>query len=181
MSADRAGPGRRGQFVLLAAGVIAIGLLPVVFASLQLGYAGDVAAGGEDDDALADARRHLALAVHRAGYGVPANATWAERRGAAARVRDRLAEPIGTLERSDLAGGTVVRVSGNASAARAWAGSACPGGPDRQFGPCEAIGPVVVQERAGRTHVLAVVFDVQVTGRDRTTLATFRLRVVPRG
>ena len=49
----------------------------------------------------------------------------------------------------------------------------CPGGPNRDFGPCEATDGVVVQERAGETVVLAVAFDVRVTterGWSRSTL-----------
>ena len=68
------------------------------------------------------------------------------------------------------------RVTYNASAASDWAATNCPGGPGRQFGPCEVDRGVVVQERAGRTHVLAVALDVTVTTERGTYAVTL---VVP--
>jgi hypothetical protein len=61
--------------------------------------------------------------------------------------------------------GTVYGVLYNRSAARAWAAAHCSEtrGPNRQFGACNASRGVVVQSRDGRTHVLAVAFDVRVT------------------
>lgn len=170
----------RGQFVLLAAGLIAVGLVPVLFASLQLSYAGDLDALSAEDDPIIDARGHLEPAVNRAGGGIADNYTWPERRSAARAVSTRLDRAFGALERSDLADGTVYAVEPNATAAAAWADSNCPRGPNRRFGECEAWGAVVVQERAGLAHVLGVALDVTVTGRERTVRATLRVWVVAR-
>jgi len=71
-----------------------------------------------------------------------------------------------------------VTVSPNATRAGAWATKNCPGGPARKFGPCERDGGLVVQERAGRTHVLAFAVDVTVT-TDDTERATTMVLIVP--
>ncbi|WP_224447668.1 DUF7261 family protein [Haloprofundus salilacus] len=42
-----------------------------------------------------------------------------------------------------------------------WAETNCPRGPNREFGPCESFGGVVVQERAGDAVVVAVSLDVR--------------------
>ena len=43
------------------------------------------------------------------------------------------------------------------------------GRPRGEFGPCEADRGVVVQERVGRTHVVAAGFDVVVVTQDGET------------
>ena len=70
------------------------------------------------------------------------------------------------------------RSASNASAATDWAATNCPGGSGRRFGPCEADRGVVVQERAGRTHVLAVAVDVTVTTERGTYAVTLVVPVV---
>jgi hypothetical protein len=88
-----------------------------------------------------------------------------------AAVREGLQPTLESLNRSALARTTVVQVTYNASLATAWRARNCPSGPARQFGPCGADRGVVVQERAGKTHVLAVAFDVRVVGADSRVVA----------
>ncbi len=167
----------RGQFVLLAAAALAVALVPMTLAYLQLGYHDDVGASGVDEDPLREAERLLDRAVADAVEGVPADHAWSNRTGAVTAVRDRIRSDLSTLGRSRVDEGTVYDVTYNDSRATGWKSDNCPSGPDRQFGPCRVDRGVVVQERAGRTHVLAVAFDVQVTTADGWWRATLVVRV----
>ena len=163
----------RGQLVLVAAAALAVALAPVVLAYLQLGYHADVTASADHDDPAENAGRYLERAVHEAAAGVQAEHDWRARADAVRTVRDRLDPRQERLSESRVESGTVYRTAYNDSAAAAWASDRCPSGPDRQFGDCEARRGVVVQDRAGRTHVLAVALDVSVTtdrGRTEVTL-----------
>lgn len=163
---------RRGQVVLLAALVLVVALVPMVLAYLQLGYDGDVhATVGADPGA--EGERLLDRAVQDATAGIARSYDWSERDEAVRTVRDRLDSPLRTLERSRLEDGLAYDVAYDDSRSQDWANDNCPGGPDREFGPCEAIDGVVVQNRAGGTHVLAVAFDLVVTTPDgRITVRT---------
>lgn len=154
----------RGQLVLLAAVAIALALVPMLFAYLQLGYHPDVADAHADH--ASDVERTLERALVEAADGIPANHTWSDRDGAVTTVRDRLAPTLSSLNRSALARGTAIQVSLNESRAATRANETCPGGAGRQFGDCAADRGIVVQDRTGETHVLAAAFDVHVTGRD---------------
>lgn len=169
---------RRGQIVLVAAIFIAVALVPIVFAYLQLGYVGDVEASGEHTAPVMNAERLLGHAVHEAGTNASAEYEWNRRDDAVIEVRDRLQAGIGALERSRIAEGGVYHVSYNDSAAAAWSTTHCPSGPARQFGPCETDRGVVVQERAGETHVLAVAFDVTSTTERGQIEATMLITVI---
>lgn len=167
---------RRAQLVLSAAVVIVVALVPIVLASLQLGYHADVDASGEYEDPSGDALAALERAVHAATADVPASFAWTERDAAATAVRDRLADHADAIESARIAGGTAHAVSANATAATAHAATSCPSGPDRQFGDCEGDGGLVLQERAGRTHVPAVALDVTTTTARGETHVTAILR-----
>jgi hypothetical protein len=158
--------GERAQLVLAAAALVAIALAPVVVAYLQLGFHADVTASAEYDAPDRNAERVLSRAVHDAATDVPADFAWDEREAAVAGVRSALEPRLDALRSSRVESGTVYQVGYNQSAAEAWSDANCPGGPNRQFGTCEARQGVVVQERAGQTHVLAVAFDVRVTSED---------------
>jgi len=158
----RRGDGR-GQLVLVAAAALAIALAPVVLAYLQLGYHADVAAGADYDAPAENAERYLDRAVHEAAVDVPGEYAWSERADAVDAVRGRLDPKRRALAGARVESGTAYRTRYDRSAASAWAAAHCPGGPDRRFGGCEARRGVVVQERAGRTHVLAVALSVTVT------------------
>ncbi|HMB51521.1 MAG TPA: hypothetical protein VKM69_12750, partial [Natronoarchaeum rubrum] len=89
-----------------------------------------------------------------------------------AAVENRLDPRLETLRTSGLREGVVHGIEYNETAAQAWAAEDCPGGPDRQFGDCEAIGGVVVQDRGGRTHALGVAVDLRVTSDRGTSRST---------
>lgn len=165
---------QRAQLVLAAAAVVAVALAPVVVAYLQLGYHADVTASEEFDAPDRNAERVLERAVHDAAADVPAEYAWDEREQAVDAVRADLEPRLDALRSSRVESGTVYQVEYNQSAAETWRQANCPSGPNRQFGPCEADRGVVVQERAGETQVLAVVFDVTVTTED----AEMRLTMV---
>lgn len=175
---DSRGGRDRGQLVLLAAGVLAVALAPIVLAYLQLGYHPDVQATSDYDAPVANADRLLDRVVHEASDEIPERHDWASRDAAVDAVRANLEPRLETLATARIEQGTAYRIEYNQSTAQAWATANCPGGPDRQFGPCEARRGVVVQERAGRTHVLAVVLDVTVTTERGTRQVTL---VVDRG
>jgi len=135
-----------------------------------------VAASGDYDDPIANADGYLGRAVHEAAAGVQSEYDWRARADAVETVRNRLDPNRTRLAEARIAAGTAYRSRYNDSAARVWANANCPDGADRQFGPCEARRGVVVQERAGETHVLAVALDVTVTTGRGTTEMTL---VVP--
>jgi hypothetical protein len=168
----------RGQLVLVAAVVIVVALIPIVFAYLQLGYDADIEASGEYADPMANAERFLGRAVHDAGANISTNYAWDRRSRAVRDVHDRLQSRIFVLERSRITEGTAYHVSYNDSAASAWTTGHCPGGPARQFGPCVIDRGVIVQERAGETHVLAVALDLTVTTKRGQIEATVIVPVV---
>jgi len=153
--------------VVLAGVALALALVPLALAYLQLGYHEDVAAGTSAGPAE-QAEATIERAVHDAARGVPATYGWAQRSAAVSAVRSRLDPAVTTVERSGLRRGIAREVAYNQTRARQWALANCPRGPDREFGRCVAERGVVVQERRGRTHVLAVGFDIEVTGQDRT-------------
>jgi hypothetical protein len=165
----------RGQLVVLAAAALAIALVPMALAYLQLGYHEDVRTSPEEET-LTAIDRTLSRALVTASDDVPATYDWDERSAAVTSVRDALAPSLSTLRRSGLDSGTAVRITYNDSRAQAWERTNCPGGPARDFGPCRADRGVVVQERAGQTHVLAVAVDVSVTQPDATRNATLVVR-----
>lgn len=152
----------RGQVVLLAAAALAIALVPMVLAYLQLGYGADTEAISTDPAPERQAERVLSQAFADASGGIPANYTWSDRDTAAETVRNRIEDATEELAVSDLGHETVYLVEPNGTRATAIAAGSCPGGPNREFGPCEANGGLVLQRRAGETHVLAAAFDVSI-------------------
>lgn len=153
----------RGQMVLVAAIFVAIALIPIVFAYLQLGYNDDVEVSSEHAEPVANAKQLLEHAIHKTGTNVSTRNEWNRRNNTVTNVRDRLQPHITALERSQIEKGTVYHVTYNDSAAAAWAVTHCPSGPARQFGPCKNNRGVVVQNRVGETHVLVVALDVRIT------------------
>jgi hypothetical protein len=175
---ERASSDDRGQLVLLAAAVVAVALVPLLFAYLQLGYHADVAATTDHDRAGSDAVRALDGAVGDAERPVRGEYDWASRGDAVETVVRRLNATTTRIERARLDRGVVVRVDRNRSTASRWAATNCPSGSNRAFGPCEADRGVVVQKRAGEATVLAVAFDVTVTSDRSTTRLTVAVEVV---
>ena len=163
---------RRGQLLILAAAVIALAFVPMAVAYLQLAHHPDVAAAGEDPASGARTLSSLERSVHEAAIASTGDRSWSDRDAAVDDVRARLASRVSALETARLAEGSAFEIEYNQSAAADWATANCPGGPNRQFGPCEARRGVVVQDRVGETHVLAVAFDVTVTSADGVTHLT---------
>lgn len=163
----------RAQLVLIASVVITVAIVPIAFASLQLGYDGDVESSVGVSDPERDAHRVLVRAVHDASAPVPANYNWTNRSVAVDAVRANLESRFGAVETGLLDRGIAREVRYNQSAAVAWADANCPGGPDRQFGGCVADRGVVVQERANRTHVLRVAVGLETTTDRRESSVTW--------
>ncbi len=164
---------RRGQLVLVAAVLVAVAVVAMVLAFMQLGYHADVRASGGHDDPSAGARSELVRSVHGASADVPGDYRWSRRGEAVDAVTTRLAPRIATVETARVEEGIPRDISYNATLGTRWANGNCPDGPNRQFGPCEAVDGVVVQDRDGWTHVLAVAFDIRTTTqRGRTELST---------
>jgi len=110
----------RGQVVLLAAFVLAVALVPMVVAYLQLGYDADLAPR-TDRAPETDAERLLDRAVYDAARGIPDSYHWDDRTRAVQTVHDRLDPTVQTLERSRLSDGVAYRLSYNGSRASNWA------------------------------------------------------------
>jgi hypothetical protein len=152
----------RGQLVLVATAVVAIGLAPVLLAYLQLGYHPDVdqrpdVAGGQAVD-------YLDRSVHDAAAATAGEYAWRDRAAMAAAVRDRIDADVEILERTRLDEGVTYRVGYNDTAAEAWVGDHCVRGDGKRFGDCRVDGGVAMQERADEAVLLAVAFDVRVVG-----------------
>jgi len=163
----------RAQLVLAAAGVVAVALLAMTAAFLQLGAHPDVAA--ERDVGPREATDRAVGVLQRAvddARVAHTGAAWRDREAVADAVRDDLEPALESLRTSRIAKGTAYAVAYDQTAATAYAREHCPGGDGRAFGDCEAIDGVVVQERAGETTVLAVAFEVVVTTPDGETTVT---------
>lgn len=163
---------RRGQLVLVAAVLVAVAITPLVLAALQLGYHEDVRATAAQDPPTAATLRVLDRAVPAASADVPREYGWSRRRAAVTDVRADLGRTLDRLRTDGVRDGVVRDVRYNTTVATAWRGTNCPSGPSRAFGPCRVDRGVVVQERTGRTHVLAVGFDVVVTTQRGETAVT---------
>ncbi|EMA11485.1 hypothetical protein SAMN05443574_103187 [Haloarcula vallismortis] len=164
---------RRGQLVLVAATVVAVALVPILFASLQLGYHDDVRATADyHDDPSVDALRVLERAVATESASIPSQYAWAENDSAVATVRTGLGPRLDRLQTSRIEDGVHYNITYNETAAQQWEDANCPSGPARQFGDCATDRGVVVQNRVDRTHVLAVGFDVTTTTERGATTVT---------
>ena len=165
--------------MLLAAVALAIALVPLALAHVQLGYTADVRGSPVDDDPGRDAERTLTVALIDAIDTIPETHEWSDRASAVTTVRTNLAPTLAAVNRSDLEAGTVASVTYNHTRGTVWASGNCPGGPDRQFGPCTADRGVVIQERSGDTHVVAVAFDIRIVSRSGELELTTVLPVTP--
>jgi len=155
--------------VLLAGVVVALALVAMLVAYLQLGYHADARSAAVDGDAAADGRSYLQRSAHDAARVLRGEFAWGERAQAVTETRNRIRPRIRTLQRSRVESGVAYTAAFNQTVARRWATANCPGGSGRAFGSCTADRGVVVQQRDGRTLVLAVGFDLTVT-TDRETV-----------
>lgn len=163
---------RRGQMVVLAAALIAVALVPMVAAYLQLSYQPTVDERAAEPTAAAE--RALSDALPAATDAAPA-ANWSARANVSLAVERALAPTIRAIERSGPPD-AATRLSLNDTAADRVARTACPSGPNRDFGDCEGSAGVVVQFRGNRTHVVAVAVDVSRVGPAGRTEATLIVR-----
>lgn len=166
----------RAQLVLLAAVGVAVLLMPLLTAVLQLGYHPDGPARSVDPHPVPSTTAVLERAVSTTGAGIPTAYPWAQRADAAAAISSSLQPTLAALNRSMTATGTVIEIRPNASLAADWMARSCPGGPGRDFGSCWTDAGLVLQDRAGRTHFVAVGVDILVVGTD----AEWRLQRVIR-
>ncbi|WP_254838430.1 DUF7261 family protein [Natronomonas marina] len=160
----------RGQLVLVAAAVVAIGLVPILLAYLQLGYHPDVAP--EPDVSGEEAVDYLDRSVHDAADRTAGEYAWGQRAAMADAVRDEVDPDIESLETARLEEGVTYVVRYNDTAAAEWIDDNCVTGDGKRFGNCAVDGGVASQERAGEAVLLAVAFDVRVVGPDGETTLT---------
>lgn len=165
----------RGQLVLVAAAIVAIGLAPILLAYLQLGYHPDVA--NEPDVSGAEAAEFLDRSVHEAADATAGGYAWPERAAMTEAVRASVDRDVDTLETARLEEGVAYTVSYNGTAARAWVDEHCFRGDGKRFGACTVDGGVAMQERAGEAVLLAVAFDVRVVGPDAESELTLVVAV----
>ncbi len=168
----------RAQVVLVAAGVIAVALVPMALAYLQLGYHADVHASGAHAGPGVDARRVLDHAVHNASTGVDGEYSWHRRSAAISDVNETLWRYRGQITMAHVDRGTVYELSRNETAAANWADARCPRGPTRQFGRCEAANGMVVQNRTDETTVLVVAYDVRISDDRGAANLTFVIHAI---
>lgn len=160
---------KRGQFVLLAAAVIAIAFVPMLFAYLQLGYHPDIDRSHEPTGE--EAVSFLDRSVHGTATETAGEYGWDERDELIAAVRSGIDADIETLETTRIEEGIGYRVRYNESK-KSDRRVGCVSGPGKRFGECVSEKGVVVQERAGEAVLVAAVFDVRVIAPDRTVELT---------
>lgn len=166
----------RAQFVLIAGVVVALALVAMLTAYLQLGYGADVRTT-DFDRTVEDGQAYLDRTTHGAARPLRGEYAWSQRGPAVTALRNRLGPRLAELQRSRVTEGVVYRTSYNGTAAARWASVECPAsGPDRAWGPCEVDRGVVVQERAGQTQIIAVGYDLSVTTTDYETNVTVVVR-----
>jgi len=149
--------------VLLAGVVVALALVAMLVAYMQLGYHADVTSAGVDENVVRDGQSYPERTTHDTARALRGEYAWSERGQAVTAVRDRIKPRLAELQRANVESGRVFTVTFNQTVAQRWASRNCPSGAGRAFGPCEADRGVVVQERDGRTLVLAVGYDLTVT------------------
>ena len=171
-------PGDRGQLVLLAAAIVALALVPILAAYVQLGYHADVRATDGYTAPVEDAERTLERAVYDASGTIDGEYHWREREHAAGVTRRVLYSWLENLEESRVERGTVYGIEYNDSAAREHAFRECPRGEGQRFGSCQADDGVVVQQRGQELHLVAVAFDLTVTTEEGETEVTVVVDVV---
>ena len=156
---------KRGQLVLVAAAVIAIGLVPMLFAYLQLGYHPDTASDPEVSSEGAVA--YLDRSVHRAARETAGEYEWGQRAAMADAVRATLDDDVDALETARLEEGVAYEVQYNSTVAEEWVNDNWDRGDGKRFGDCAVDGGVVTQERTGEAVLLAVGFDICIVGPNR--------------
>ncbi|MFB6104869.1 MAG: hypothetical protein ABEJ57_07305 [Halobacteriaceae archaeon] len=156
---------RRAQLVVLAGAVVAVALVPVLVAGLQVGA---TAPEPPRTVTVSDVRRGVATALATHAPRTRAYA-WDRRVAAVAALKHAL-EPGLARVGADTAG--VIRDLEYVAPPAI----TCPGGPARRFGACAVIDGVVVQNRGGTVHVVAIAVRVTILGPDGRVAATVVVR-----
>ncbi len=164
--------------VLLAGVVVALALVAMLVAYLQLGYHADVTSAGADENVVRNGQSYLERTTHRAARSLRGEYTWDERGQAVTAARDRIEPQLAELQRAHVESGIVVTATFNETIARQWESANCPSGPGREFGSCEADRGIVIQERNRRTLVLAVGYDLETTTDDERSRLSFAVESV---
>jgi hypothetical protein len=150
----------RGQLVLVAAAVIAIGLAPILFAYLQLGYHPDV----DDPEPEITGEKAVAFldrSVHEAAAETAGDYAWRDRDERVRVVRADIRDETNTLRRTRIDEGIAYNASFNRTVTGEWTDENCQRGAGKRFGACKSNGGVVVQNRADEAVLLAVGFDIE--------------------
>lgn len=165
----------RGQLVLVAAAVVAIAFIGVLFAYLQLGYHPDVdrSSAVDGDEAIS----FLDRSVHSATAEADGEYRWSEREALVSSVRATIDDDVETLETARIDEGVGYQVRYAHRAATEWDGQVCHSTPGKRFGSCQSNGGIIVQERAGEAVLVAVAFDVKVAGPETSADVTVVIAV----
>ena len=172
----------RGQIVLVAAAVVAVALLSMTLAYAQLGYDADRRGAGVAVAPVSEIDRSLTGSLRTAAREARRRAdrrSWADHRSVANRVRESIRADVDRVERANAAESRSISIELQDTAATRWARTRCPDGRGRDFGPCRAIGGIVVQERAGETAVVAAAFRIRIVSPAESTTVTTASRAVP--
>lgn len=158
--------------VIVAGAVVAVALIAVLGAVLQLGYH----PGHDDGDGLTppEETRRVVTEVLDTEEETVRESAWEDRQEAVAALQIALEERFQVLERTPIESIRRVRFAPEMAAERL--AELCPRGPGQQFGPCVAIDGVIVQDRGGSTHLVAVVLRVTVTTDESESVVTIVVR-----
>lgn len=182
----------RAQVVLVAATVVAIALLTMVFAYAQLSSitfdiaddtasrintGGTVANPDSSVIALSAVHNQLTASVQTAVFDDVKQSEWSERQHVIKHARAIITEDLHRIESYHIKQGRSLTLNFATVSADEWARMRCPSGPDRVFGRCQSTNGVIVQSRAGETTIVAVAIEVQVLSPTETTNAIFIITV----
>ncbi|WP_231858872.1 DUF7261 family protein [Haloquadratum walsbyi] len=192
MNMIRSSGDTRGQVVLVAATVVAIALLTMVFAYTQLGSisfdtadeassridtGGTIVNPGSPVIALDTVHNQLTASVQAAVFDDRKKHNWNERQRVIERVRTDVTEDFHRIELYHIQEGRSLTLNFAASHAHERAHMQCPGGPNRMFGQCQSVNGIIIQSRAEEVTIVAIAVEVQVISPTETTNATFMITV----
>ena len=159
--------------MLVAAAFVALALVPMAFAYVQLDHDPADAPATVDADEL---RAAVDAAADAAAANVSGRASWNTRIAAVASVNRTFSAGVARATAAHADRDALVTVAADDGAADRWAATRCPGGEMRRFGPCEGRGGFVVQERSGEVHVVGVAVTVRVHTPSETAAYGFEIR-----
>ena len=158
----------------MAAAFVALALVPMALAYVQLGHdPGATAPETADTDEL---RTAVDAAADAAAANVSGRARWGDRTSAVAAADATFRAELARATSAYADRGVLVTVTADDDAADRWASERCPSGEMRRFGECEGRGGFVVQDRAGEVHVVGVAVTVRVESGAETATYGFRVR-----